>query len=196
MEIRVIAGTDMPVPLWDEALCLPAGAIGEIVVRGEVVTRAYEENEAENRLAKIRDGDSFRHRMGDLGYLDEQGRLWFCGRRAHRVETKNGTLFTICCEAIVNEHPDVARSALVGIAEGENSPWQQPVMIIEPVKTATRVSEKLLREVRVLAAASPLTAGIELFLIHPDFPVDIRHNAKIFREQLALWAQGQLQGQA
>jgi olefin beta-lactone synthetase len=196
MEIRVIASTDMPVPLWDEALCLPTGAIGEIVVRGEVVTRAYEENEAENRLAKIRDGDSFRHRMGDLGYLDEQGRLWFCGRRAHRVETKNGTLFTICCEAIVNEHPDVARSALVGIADRENSPWQQPVLIIEPVKTATRVSEKLLSEVRVLAAASPLTAGIELFLIHPDFPVDIRHNAKIFREQLALWAQGQLQGQA
>ena len=196
MEIRVIACADVPVPLWDEALCLPTGAIGEIVVRGDVVTRAYENNEPENSLAKIKDGDSFWHRMGDLGYLDGQRRLWFCGRRAHRVETKGGTLFTICCEAIVNEHPDVARSALVGIADGANSQWQQPVMIIEPLKTGLIVKEKLLTEVQALAAASSVTAGIRFFLIHPDFPVDIRHNAKIFREQLAVWAQSRLQGQA
>ena len=62
--------------------------------------------------------------MGDLGYLDAQGRLWFCGRRAHRVKTKAGTLFTIPCEAIINEHPDVARSALVGIPDPLHPGWQ------------------------------------------------------------------------
>jgi len=196
LEIRVIACADVPIPVWDEALCLPTGVIGEIIVRGDVVTRAYEGNEPENRLAKIKDGDSFWHRMGDLGYLDEQGRLWFCGRRAHRVQTRGGTLFTICCEAIVNEHPDVARSALVGIADPENSQWQQPVMIIEPVNNREIMKEQLLAEVQALAAASSVTSVIRVFLIHPDFPVDIRHNAKIFREQLAVWAQSQLQGRA
>jgi len=195
MEIRVIACTDVPIPLWNQGLCLPVGAIGEIIVRGDVVTRAYENNEPENRLAKIRDGDSFWHRMGDLGYMDEQGRLWFCGRRAHRVETATGTLFTICCEAIVNEHPDVARSALVGVADPVHVGRQQPVMIIEPVKDREIVQETLLAEVRRLAAASPLTSSIRLFLFHPDFPVDIRHNAKIFREQLSEWARQRLEGQ-
>lgn len=195
MEVRVMVCTDNPVPHWDESLCLPVGEIGEIVVRGEVVTRAYEKNEAENRLAKISDGDTFWHRMGDLGYLDDQGRLWFCGRRAHRVESKGGTLYTICCEAVINEHPDVARSALVGIAGAGHPHRQEPVMIVEPVKTKTIDQEQLLAQVRELAAASPLTAAIRHFLIHPDFPVDIRHNAKIFREQLSVWAQQQIAGQ-
>jgi len=195
MEIRVISCADVPIPFWDEAMCQPVRAIGEIVVRGDVVTRAYENNEPENRLAKIKDGDTFWHRMGDLGYMDEQGRLWFCGRRAHRVETETGTLFTICCEAIVNEYPDVARSALVGIDDPAHAGRQRPVLIVEPVKGKEIIPDTLLAEVRRLAAASPLTASIDFFLIHPDFPVDIRHNAKIFREQLSEWAQQQLGGQ-
>jgi hypothetical protein len=69
-------------------------------------------------------------------------------------------------------------------------------MIIEPVKGKEIVQDTLLAEVRKLAAASPLTASIRLFLIHPDFPVDIRHNAKIFREQLSDWAQQELSGRS
>jgi acyl-coenzyme A synthetase/AMP-(fatty) acid ligase len=167
------------------------------VVSGDVVTRAYENNEEENRLAKIQDGSapsSFWHRMGDLGYLDSQGRLWFCGRRAHRVETTTGVLFTIPCEAIINHHPDVARSALVGIADPVHPGAQQAVMIVEPVKDGRINQERLLASVRELAAASPLTASIRFFLVHPDFPVDIRHNAKIFREKLSVWAEKQLAG--
>jgi acyl-CoA synthetase (AMP-forming)/AMP-acid ligase II len=191
IEIRVIAVSDGPVPHWDDALCLPEGHIGEIVVRGDVVTKGYENNTDENRLAKIMDKGSFWHRMGDLGYLDSQGRLWFCGRRAHRVITKDGTLFTIPCEAIINEHPDVARSALVGIPDPLHPGFQHPVMIVEPVKMRKIKRERLLAEVRELAAASALTESIQLFLPHPDLPVDIRHNAKIFREKLSDWAQKQ-----
>jgi acyl-CoA synthetase (AMP-forming)/AMP-acid ligase II len=42
-------------------------------------------------------------------------RLWFYGRKSHRVITSEGTLFTIPCEAVFNRHPDVERSALVGV---------------------------------------------------------------------------------
>lgn len=196
IEIRVIALSDAPVPHWDDDLCLPEGEIGEIVARGDVVTRAYENNPEENRLAKIKDKASFWHRMGDLGYLDSDGRLWFCGRRAHRVKTKAGTLFTIPCEAIINEHPDVTRSALVGIVDPDHPGWQQPVMIVEPVKTRKINKDKLLAGVRELAAASPLTSSVQHFLTHPDFPVDIRHNAKIFREKLSDWAQKKIEGGA
>ena len=159
---------------------------------GPVVTRSYEENPEENRLSKILDQETFWHRMGDLGYLDDRGRLWFCGRRAHRVVTHQKTLFTIPCEAIVNTHPSVFRSALIGIQDPDHPGCQLPVLIVEPDRQLAIGADQLLKEVRELAAQSLVTQGINLFLIHPDFPVDIRHNAKIFREKLSLWAAGEL----
>jgi acyl-coenzyme A synthetase/AMP-(fatty) acid ligase len=127
--------------------------------------------------------------MGDAGYLDEQGRFWFCGRLAHRVLTAAGPMYTVPCEAILNQHEAVARSALVGIG----TPGQQrPVMIVEPrsgwMPRSAAARDVLLSEIRQLAASSPRTRSIQDFLIHPSFPVDIRHNAKIFREKLAIWA--------
>jgi olefin beta-lactone synthetase len=129
------------------------------------------------------------HRMGDSGYLDAQDRFWFCGRVAHRVLTAGGPLYPLCCEAIFNQHPDIFRSALVGVgAPGR----QQPVIILEPKAgkfPKTEIANKaLLDEIRRLGQASPLTKSIGDVLLHPSFPVDIRHNAKIFREKLALWA--------
>jgi len=45
---------------------------------------------------------------------------------------------------------------------------------------------------RALCAKHAVTAGLDTFLVHPGFPVDIRHNAKIGREKLAAWAQERL----
>jgi acyl-CoA synthetase (AMP-forming)/AMP-acid ligase II len=189
IDLRVITIQDRPVPVYDRTLELPLGEIGEIIVRGDVVTKGYENNAAETESAKIQDGgrQSFWHRMGDTGYLDGKGRLWFCGRKAHRVITAKGTLFTIPCEAIVNEHRDVYRSALVGIPEGDG-PFCRPVLIVEPVKGYRGSERRLIEEVSRLAAESPVTEEISTFLVHKNFPVDIRHNAKIFREKLAVWA--------
>ena len=140
---------------------------------------------------KIIDGDGFWHRMGDVGYLDAQQRLWFCGRRGHRVCLEDMTLFTIPCEAVFNVHPKIARTALVGIGSKGH---QEPVLIIEPLHNKEYDTQTLIAEARELGQASELTKMITHYLIHPDFPVDIRHNAKIFREKLSLWAEGQLAG--
>jgi acyl-CoA synthetase (AMP-forming)/AMP-acid ligase II len=189
IDIKVITISDEPLSELTEKMMVPDGNIGEIIVRGDVVTRAYQNNPVENRLAKIPDGDTFWHRMGDVGYIDQAHRLWFCGRRAHRVVTKNGTLFSIPCEAIINEHPDIYRSALVGIKDGMGGVVATPVIIVEPKKNRTINKKRLIEEVKERAGQSEFTRGIEHFLIHNNFPVDIRHNAKIFREQLAIWAQ-------
>jgi acyl-CoA synthetase (AMP-forming)/AMP-acid ligase II len=128
--------------------------------------------------------------MGDVGKWDEQGRLWFCGRKSHRVVTGSETLFTIPCEALFNQHPDVRRSALVGKGSGSN---REPVIIIEP-KNMDRVAkdrEAFVKELLAIGAASPHTRSIKKILFHSDFPVDVRHNAKIFREKLAVWAESQ-----
>lgn len=189
IDIRIIAPVDGAIASWLEVHELVTNTMGEIVVRGPVVTRAYAGNDEETRLAKIADGETFWHRMGDMGYLDEQGRLWFCGRKAHRVNAPQGMLYTICCEAIFNEHPRVRRSALIGLGPGGQ---QTPVLVVEPVGPVAD-EQQLFTELRQLALANPLTRTIEHFLVHRSFPVDIRHNAKIFREQLAAWAAKRVQ---
>jgi len=126
--------------------------------------------------------------MGDLGYLDEKGRVWFCGRKCHRVITRTTTMYTVCCEALFNEHPAVYRSALVGVGAPEE---QVPVIIVELYdKTVQR--ETLVAELQQIARHNEITRSIEYFLVHRGFPVDIRHNAKIFREKLAVYAEEQL----
>lgn len=192
IELAVMTICDKPVRQFDSDLLLPPEEIGEIIVKGDVVTRAYENNDSENEKAKIIDRDTFWHRMGDTGYLDKSGRLWFCGRKAHRVITENGTLYTIQCESIVNEHTDVYRSALVGVTVS-GSDFKKPVLIVEPVKEYAGAVDMLIAEVSRLAGASEVTQEITTFLVHNDFPVDIRHNAKIFREKLAVWAEEELQ---
>jgi acyl-CoA synthetase (AMP-forming)/AMP-acid ligase II len=186
IEIKIIKTLDEPIDQLYE-MQLPACEIGEIIVRGPVVTRAYENNDEENRLAKIKDEDGFWHRMGDLGYLDRNDRLWFCGRKGHRVITKSGTMYTVCCEAIFNEHPNVFRSALVGVGMKEQ---QEPVLIVE--LHDRKKDEGILTELKQMALQNELTSTIQHFLIHPSFPVDIRHNAKIFREKLSIWADDEL----
>jgi acyl-CoA synthetase (AMP-forming)/AMP-acid ligase II len=188
IEIRIMATVEGSVKELARASFLPPGEIGEIIVRGDVVTRSYDHNERENELAKISDGDRFWHRMGDMGYFDGQGRLWFCGRKAHRVLTGSAILYSVCCEAIFNEHPAVFRSALVGVGRPSG---QVPVIIVEP-RAPIGNAPSFFAALRQLARANPVTQHIDTFLIHKSFPVDIRHNAKIFREKLALWAAAEL----
>jgi len=189
MTVRVIEIADEPIETWEQARELEPGEIGEIAVKGPVVTREYFRRPEHTRAAKIREGDAIVHRMGDVGYFDEQGRLWMCGRKNHRVITENGTLFTIPCEAIFNQHPGVRRSALVGVGPAGR---QTPVICVELESDIDNNEEGLPEELLELARANELTRDISTYLLHQSFPVDVRHNAKIFREKLALWAAEQL----
>ena len=168
------------------------GEIGEIIVSGTVVTRAYENNESENLIAKIPAQDTFFHRLGDAGYFDEQDRLWFCGRKAHRVETQDGLLLPVPCEAIFNAHPQVHRTALVGIGPlGQ----QTPVMVVELHSgqiPSGKEKQQIIDELLALGQEYEHTQGITEFLFHDSFPVDVRHNVKIQREKLAAWAEKKL----
>lgn len=189
LRVEIIRVTEEPLARWSEDLALPWGRIGEIAVKGEIVTPRYFGREAATTLAKIPDpAGGIWHRMGDLGWMDVQGRIWFCGRKSHRVETGSRTFYSVCCEAIFNEHPRVARSALVGIRGA-------PAIVVEPLPGSwpgSSSAHAIFRdELLALGAAHEHTAPIRRVLFHPAFPVDIRHNAKIFREKLAVWAEAQ-----
>ncbi|MGI8978593.1 MAG: fatty acid CoA ligase family protein [Pirellulaceae bacterium] len=196
MEWKVIRITDGPIATLDRAEELSPGKIGELIVQGGVVTTEYVTRVDANALHKIKDGEEFWHRMGDVGYLeppadadDWSQRFWFCGRKSHRVIMASGTLFTIPCESIFNQHERIYRSALVGVG----TPGQQrPVIIAEPWPEKRPRDEQdrqqLISELAALAAKHTHTLSIKDFFLMDTLPTDIRHNAKIFREKLAVWA--------
>ncbi len=188
-KIKLIKITDKPITHLEEKLEVPESQVGEIIVQDDLVTKSYFNDKEANILAKIPDNDGgFWHRMGDLGWKDSKGRIWFCGRKNHRVTTKNKTLFTIPVEAIFNNHEKVFRSALAGAGPKRD---QIPVIFIEPI-SKIRKKKVFINELLDLAKSNSLTQGIKHIFIEKTFPVDIRHNSKIFREKLAVKAQKKL----
>ncbi|MEU7907361.1 fatty acid CoA ligase family protein [Actinoplanes sp. NPDC049118] len=176
IEVRIVRTTDEPMPVWREDLRAAPGEIGEITVAGPTVSPRYHRLPDADAAAKIADGDRRWHRTGDLGWIDDDGRIWFCGRKSQRV----GDLHTVQCEGVLDAHPDVHRTALVGV-DG------RPVVCVE-ARRGVRDDDRLRRELRELAESRPVTKPLDTFLFHPSFPVDIRHNAKINREYLSVWA--------
>lgn len=190
--VRVIRISDEPIADWSDDLIVPTGSIGEITVEGPTATKAYFRREQATRLAKIREGEAIVHRMGDLGCFDTDGRLWYLGRKSHRVVTTAGTLYTESVEGVFNAHPEVRRSALVGIGPRGT---QRPVVCIElEAGVPKREWPRIEGELRALRARAECTRALDTFLRHDGFPVDIRHNAKIGREKLAIWAAERAQG--
>jgi len=190
-EVRIIEIDDAAIADWSGVHVLPVGQVGEITVAGPTTTDSYFNRDAATRSAKIRErrsdgSERIVHRMGDVGYFDAHGCLWFCGRKTHRVETPSGPLYTEQVEPVFNLHPQVRRTALVGVGVFGQ---QQPVLCVElqPGVSASRFAQ-IESELRALGAVHAHTAGITRFLRHRGFPVDIRHNAKIGRETLAAWA--------
>jgi acyl-CoA synthetase (AMP-forming)/AMP-acid ligase II len=215
---RIIRITDEPIAAIDEADELPSGHIGELAVSGPQVSPRYvtrTECNVESKIADEGAGDlglgtgdrqpNFPvpspqpqapawHRTGDVGYLDDEGRFWYCGRKSQRVETADGPLFTECVEALFNACPFVGRTALVGVGPRGR---QQPALVFEAtgeVKSCgNRVAPKysylqIVEKLREWSGRHTLTQSVRHFLEYDHLPVDVRHNSKINREQLAIWA--------
>ena len=198
--VRIIRIDDGAIADWSDALRVAPGQVGEITVAGPSATDAYFNRDAQTALAKIRErlpdgGERIVHRMGDLGWFDGDGRLWFCGRKSQRVVVDAvTTLCTEQVEPVFNAHPAVARTALVGTgAQGK----QSPVLCVElNAGIGKREWPRIERELRHLGEGFVHTAKVDTFLRYPKpFPVDIRHNAKIGRETLARWAAARRNGE-
>lgn len=183
VEIKIIKTSDIPEGSLHE---LPLGEIGEIVVAGAQVTPGYFEMKDETEKAKIFTSGRLWHRMGDLGWLDHESNLWFLGRKAHRVETNDEIYFPIQVESVFNQHSEIKRSALIRLRV---SGQIQPALVIERKDKKTKMSAGFLKELQVLKETEEFTKAINHFFLHPSFPVDVRHNIKIDRLKLSLWAE-------
>jgi acyl-CoA synthetase (AMP-forming)/AMP-acid ligase II len=191
-KVRIIKISEMSFNDINETTEIPRGMPGEIVVSGPSCTDSYWNRETDTLMSKFtgENGETW-HRMGDVGIMDGLGRLWYCGRVSQRIETGKETLFADQCEAIFNQHPDLLRSAVVGVGTRGR---QTPVLCIEVKGKLSPVdSERVHFDLLQLAQAHSITRSIRSVLFHPGFPVDIRHNSKIGREELAAWAETKMQ---
>jgi acyl-CoA synthetase (AMP-forming)/AMP-acid ligase II len=183
VQVRIVQPMEGAIETLDDCVELPTGSVGEIIVRGPSVTCGYDKRPDADLNSKIMEGEVLWHRMGDLGWLDESGRIWFCGRRVEHVVTTQGPLYTDCCEAVFNAHPQVFRSALIDAGNG------RPAIIVEPEKGAfpKRKSQRdvFVKGLQALAQGHEMTRQIDTFFFEKSFPVDVRHNAKIHRLTLA-----------
>lgn len=188
--VRLICIRDDAIIDWCEVQPVQPGEVGEITVAGPSVTDSYFNRPEATALAKIRErladgSERVVHRMGDLGWFDRDGRLWFCGRKTQRVQCVDGPLYTEQVEPVFNTHPEVLRTALVGIG---NAGAQQPVLCVELLARLGRSAQARIRaELLAMGGQYVHTARVQRIVFHPRFPVDIRHNAKIGREALARW---------
>ena len=128
------------------------------------------------------------HRTGDVGHLDDEGRLWVEGRLAHVVTTLDGPVTPVGVEQAVESLAAVRSAACVGVG-----PRGAQVVVLVVVPEQGRGRRQVLAE-PTLAAAVRATAGVPVaaVLVRGDLPVDIRHNSKVDRAALARWAAEQL----
>jgi len=185
------------VPLGFDAAELPdplsPGQTGEILICAPWVSDGYLDLWALERQARppapITDADNgdVWHRSGDVGHLDASGRLWVEGRAVHVIEGPDGPIASVPVERVVERTLELRRVAAVGVGPAGR---QQLVLVIEDPQGADGLaSADLSARVR-----SVTTEPVAAVLTVRALPVDIRHNAKIDRAAVAVWAEALLSG--
>jgi len=190
---RVVEGTKVKVidqeslyepKLSQYSFCKP-DEIGELIVCGEQITHQYHQMPVQTSRAKIRDENGqMWHRMGDVGFVDREGYIWFLGRKDHVVKIKGERLYP-AFESIFNEHPLIKKTALIAVQRESHI----PAIVIERYDQKVFLSseEKLSFKQSLIdyAQSQENTRMISHFFLRETLPVDTRHNIKINRKKLA-----------
>ncbi|WP_240630246.1 alpha/beta fold hydrolase [Specibacter cremeus] len=171
------------------------GVTGEILVSAPHVKKRYDRLWITQRASVSIPGW---HRSGDVGHLDDAGRLWVEGRLGHILTTPAGVRTPVAGEHAAQGVPAVARAAVVGVGPAGT---QAAVAIVEtapPAKRSGLASPALAAAVRTAVADATGVDGVGMdvaaVLVIDAMPTDIRHNSKIDRTALAAWAARRLAG--
>ncbi|WP_307858797.1 alpha/beta fold hydrolase [Curtobacterium aurantiacum] len=171
------------------ALTDEPGVTGEIVVAAPHVRDHYDRLWRTDRVSRLGVDDPRGHRTGDVGHLDDAGRIWVEGRLQHVLTTPDGVVTPVGPEQRIEGVDGVGRAGVAGIGPIGT---QQVVAVVETDPAVRRpglASPSLAAAVRA-AAGVPLAA----VLVVPVLPTDIRHNSKVDRTRLSRWAASVLSG--
>lgn len=188
VEVQVVGPIDLKSSRRADFHTVATGETGELIVRGPNISTAYFEDAASTEKNKLFEEDGrVWHRLGDVGHLDEQGRVWVAGRVSQCVQIGDQRLLPIPIEAIFDQHPWVRRSGLVARPNAAGVP--EAVVCVEANRKLSKSEQNtLVTELKTMAQRHTQCASIAGFLLSPGLPVDPRHNAKIERPKLARWA--------
>ena len=184
VEVAVLPIDSLGCP--SDELTTAAGVVGEVCVRAPHMKDRYDKLWATQAASAQPAGW---HRSGDVGRLDDQGRLWIEGRMAHLITTPGAPVTPIAIEHAAETVPGVRQAAAVGVGPAGN---QQVIVVIAPVESIRRADladHDLADQVRAAVAVD-----VAAVLVVPELPTDKRHNSKIERTRIARWAGGVLAG--
>ncbi|PRY50133.1 acyl-CoA synthetase (AMP-forming)/AMP-acid ligase II [Geodermatophilus tzadiensis] len=155
------------------------GVTGEVCVSAAHVKDRYDALWALERAASRDPGF---HRTGDVGHLDAEGRLWVEGRLQHVVTTAGGVVTPVGVEQRVERLEGVAAAAAVGVG-----PAGAQVVVVVVVPSGRRRRRRTGLADAGLADAVRAAAGVEVaaVLTTARLPVDVRHQSKVDRAEVA-----------
>lgn len=189
---RPVAGVEVMISALDEdgrpngVLSAQSDVTGEICVKADHKRDSYDRLWATSQSASR---DLGWHRTGDVGHLDPDGRLWVEGRLAHLIRTPQGPVTPVGIEQRVQQLPFVRWAAAVGIGPSGN----QAVILIITSTDGTAAGLLDVKRTQLLRDQIP-ELDIAAVLVRDELPVDIRHNSKIDRQALSVWAAAILAG--
>lgn len=160
------------------------GVLGEIIVGAEHRKVRYDRLWATERQSSR---DPGWHRTGDVGVLDDRGRLWVAGRLSHVISSPEGPIAPVPIEQAVQRIPGVRQAACVGV--GPVGLQQVVVVCVVEDGRSGPAPTSLLDQIRGV-----VDADVAAVLLRPSLPVDIRHNSKIDRTAMSRWASQELAG--
>jgi acyl-CoA synthetase (AMP-forming)/AMP-acid ligase II len=113
------------------------GEKGEITVRGPSVFQGYWKEEELTQYT-FREGW---HHTGDMGRVDEEGYLWFMGRKAEKELIKSGgeNVYPVEVEKVILEHPGIAEVSVIGVPDPKFGEGIKAVCVL---KANVRLTEK------------------------------------------------------
>ena len=156
---------------------LPAGQIGEIVVRSAMSAGTYW-NLADKTDQAFFTGGWFR--PNDIGYIDDDGFLYYLDRAKDRLTTAAGVVYPHVVEAVLLRHPSVSNCGVVGLGAA----GKQSVVAAVIVKDGAAGTPAVASEILDLAAASlPDHAHPERIVFVATLPT-VLGGAKVQREVL------------
>ena len=165
------------------------GRLGEILVRAPHIRYGYDRLWMTNQSASVPEG---MHRTGDIGELDEQGRLWVGGRLGHVVTTPQGPLAPVACEQSIETLENIDLAAVVGVGPAGTQCVVAVVQMSSDAHAPGAASLELVSGVRDKTSA---LIDIAAVLVVKQLPVDRRHNSKVDRAAVAQWATRTLGGE-
>ena len=158
----------------------------EIIVSGDTTTKEYYHEPKATLESKLTIDGKLWHKVGDVGTIDEEGRIWFWGRKNHVIQLGQTKLYPVPCQTVFNQHEKIKRTALIGPSiDGRIV----PSIVIELHDGSTKLTESLLEDLLAIRDSFEHTKLIERFFVKKSFPVDVRHNIKIDNLALCEWAE-------